>query len=110
MAAVLDHYQVQYGHKHGFQKVRCPVHNDGTPSMTVDVQSGAFKCHACDAHGGDSLQMIRLIEQCSFPEALKIYEQITGVAVKTGSSQPQAAKRVAAGNGFKPAFRRKPQL
>lgn len=109
MAAVLEHYQVAFVHKAGWIKIKCPVHNESRPSATVNLEGG-FNCQSCGAKGGDALELVRQIERCTFPEALKRYEQITGVAIQTGSSQPQAAKRVSAGKGFRPAFRRKPAL
>lgn len=31
----------------------CPFHDDATPSMRVHLASGAYRCLACGAHGGD---------------------------------------------------------
>lgn len=31
----------------------CPFHEDTTPSMRVHLTSGAYRCLACGAHGGD---------------------------------------------------------
>jgi hypothetical protein len=33
----------------------CPFHNDTKPSLRVRVDTGAFRCMACGAHGGDVL-------------------------------------------------------
>ena len=33
----------------------CPFHNDSLPSLRVRLETGAFKCMACGAHGGDIL-------------------------------------------------------
>lgn len=33
----------------------CPFHNDTTPSLRVRVETGAFRCMVCGAHGGDVL-------------------------------------------------------
>lgn len=33
----------------------CPFHADTTPSLRVHAESGAYKCMACGAHGGDAL-------------------------------------------------------
>ena len=33
----------------------CPFHDDHEPSLRVHVKSGAFRCMACDARGGDVL-------------------------------------------------------
>ena len=31
----------------------CPFHPDTKPSLRVRLDSGAFRCMACGAHGGD---------------------------------------------------------
>ena len=105
LAAVLEYYGATVPNRHGWVKIRCVVHNDSTPSMTVNVESGGFNCMACGAKGGDGLQLVRLVEDCDFPTAVKKYAEITGVEVKTGSSGPQTARRVASG-GFAPKFAR----
>ena len=33
----------------------CPFHADTKPSLRVKIETGAFKCMACGAHGGDVL-------------------------------------------------------
>ena len=33
----------------------CPFHNDSKPSLRVRLESGAFRCMVCGAHGGDLL-------------------------------------------------------
>ena len=33
----------------------CPFHDDTTPSLRVRLETGAFRCMVCGAHGGDVL-------------------------------------------------------
>jgi len=33
----------------------CPFHGDSRPSLRVRVETGAFRCMVCGAHGGDVL-------------------------------------------------------
>ena len=33
----------------------CPFHQDTKPSLRIRVESGAFRCMVCGAHGGDVL-------------------------------------------------------
>jgi DNA primase len=33
----------------------CPFHDDTSPSLRVRVETGAFRCMVCGAHGGDVL-------------------------------------------------------
>ena len=48
----------------------CPFHDDSKPSLTVHVESGAFKCFACGAKGGDVLDFHKLLNGLSFVEAV----------------------------------------
>lgn len=33
----------------------CPFHNDNTPSLRINIETGGFRCMACGQHGGDIL-------------------------------------------------------
>jgi DNA primase len=33
----------------------CPFHNDTRPSLRVRIDTGAYRCMVCGAHGGDVL-------------------------------------------------------
>jgi hypothetical protein len=39
----------------GWRKALCPFHADTNPSLRVFFESGAFRCMACGARGGDVL-------------------------------------------------------
>ena len=53
-------------------KMKCPFHNDKTPSLQIaDKGSGAFyKCFGCQA-GGDIIDFIKRVENIDFIEAVK---------------------------------------
>lgn len=38
-----------------WRSARCPFHDDTTPSLRIRLETGAFRCMACGAHGGDVL-------------------------------------------------------
>jgi hypothetical protein len=44
------------------QDVRCPFHADGTPSMSINLEDGAWFCHACDFGGGMLHFEMRMLE------------------------------------------------
>ena len=48
----------------------CPFHNEKTPSFSVNVAKGIYKCFGCGA-GGDSLKFIIEHEKLSFPDAIR---------------------------------------
>ena len=49
----------------------CPFHDDSRPSLRVRLESGAFRCMACGAHGGDVLAFHRLRTGKGFVEAAR---------------------------------------
>jgi DNA primase len=56
-------------------RFRCPrpenhKHGDRTPSATVWPEKGAFKCWVCPDVKGDVIDLVRLVNGCSFKEAL----------------------------------------
>ena len=57
--------------RHGWILVKCAFHEDSHPSMSINAESGAFKCHACNAKGGDVLAAYRLLTGCDFMTSAK---------------------------------------
>lgn len=49
----------------------CPFHDDTHPSLRIDVETGAFRCMACSAKGGDVLEFHRLRHGLSFTQAAR---------------------------------------
>jgi len=47
----------------------CPFHGDTNPSLSVNVDSGAFKCFACDAKGGDLIAFEMRLKGVDFKTA-----------------------------------------
>lgn len=48
----------------------CPFHNEKTPSFTVSVAKGIYKCFGC-GQGGNSVNFVIEHEKYSYPEAIK---------------------------------------
>jgi hypothetical protein len=49
----------------------CPFHQDSRPSLRVNVETGAFRCMACGAAGGDVLAFHRRRHGMTFIEAAR---------------------------------------
>lgn len=49
----------------------CPFHLDKKPSLRVRIETGAFRCMACGARGGDVLAFHMLRHGLSFMDAAK---------------------------------------
>ena len=57
--------------KGAWRDALCPFHEDHSPSLRVRVATGAFRCMACGARGGDVLAFHRLRHGLGFVEAAK---------------------------------------
>ena len=51
--------------------VTCPFHDDRTPSLSVNLSEGHFRCHACGAKGGDIIAFEMRRSGLSFKATLK---------------------------------------
>lgn len=74
--AVLLHYgadRVPERRGTGWRAMSCPFHEDGHASASVSQD--AFTCHACGVKG-DAFSIIQQQENCTFPEALALAQQI----------------------------------
>lgn len=55
----------------GWCNVRCVFHDDKKPSLGVNLRTGAFRCHACDARGGDVVAFHMRRHDLGFVEAAR---------------------------------------
>jgi DNA primase len=64
MHDVLAHYGLMQGtvekpSKHGVElRLRCPFHEDKTPSLSINAETGKFHCFGCHAKGGDIFDFV----------------------------------------------------
>ena len=65
---------------------RCPFHTEKTPSFNVNEDRQIFHCFGCNV-GGDVFKFVSLVEQISFPEAVRFVAERYGIAL------PQPAVR-----------------
>lgn len=54
----------------------CPFHEDRNPSFVVFPRTQTFYCFGCREHG-DVLTFLMRMEHLSFPEALKVFQQLS---------------------------------
>ena len=50
--------------------VCCCFHSDNNPSLSINLKSGGFFCHACHAKGGDVIAFHQQHYKLGFKEAL----------------------------------------
>jgi DNA primase len=64
MKDVLTHYGLMQGttekpSKHGLElRLRCPFHEEKTPSLSINAETGKFHCFGCHAKGGDIFDFV----------------------------------------------------
>lgn len=93
---VLEHYGFTGldAEPHGFKKCVCAFHNERHASASYRTDDGgAFNCFACGV-SGDAYAIIMGQEGCTFPEAVKMAQEITGVELGEGEAIASAPKPV----------------
>lgn len=65
----------------GWVRMRCPFHEDRTPSASVNLDLNGFVCHSCSRRG-DGLKLLQSELGLSFREAANKAEELGGVANK----------------------------
>ncbi|MCE0483452.1 MAG: DNA primase [Methylacidiphilales bacterium] len=74
-------------------KALSPFNKEKTPSFFVDPARQIFKCFS-SGHGGDVFKFLMLMENMTFPEAVRRLAQRTGIVIpESGPQDPQARSR-----------------
>jgi DNA primase len=55
--------------EYGPSKIKCIFHQDRHPSAVINLETGHFRCFACDAPSGDSYDVIMGQERIDLREA-----------------------------------------
>lgn len=66
----------------------CPFHNEKTPSFMVSPGRNSFHCFGC-GKGGNAITFIMEVEKLSFPEALRLLADKTGIALPKPESSEE---------------------
>ena len=74
---VLEHYALIQGTtekptKRGMElRLRCPFHEDKTPSLSINAETGKYHCFGCHAKGGDIIDFVVSKEQIAAGDRTK---------------------------------------
>jgi DNA primase len=90
---VLDHYNLKADRNN---MLRCPFHNDKTPSLQIYPNTNTFCCFSsnCNAGTGDVIEFIRLMEKSTKREAILKAKSLLGYT-ETKATQSKEFSRVA---------------
>jgi DNA primase len=108
MRDVLAHYALMQGAvekhtKRGVEiRLRCPFHEDTTPSLSISAETGKFHCFGCHAKGGDIFDFVVAKEEITAGDrtqnrrkaALLIQDWFGGDSAATPAPQTPAAAEV----------------
>src|SRR5215472_15136329 len=118
MQEVLAHYGLmeatqEKSSKRGIElRLRCPFHEDKTPSLSISAETGKFHCFGCHAKGGDIFDFVVAKEEISAGDRTKSRRQAAlliqdwfGVASEATSTpeKPAAAESSAPVEDVTPA-------
>lgn len=79
---VLEHYGADLTRvrPYGWRSIKCPFHGDRMASASVNLEKGAFACHACGMKG-DAISLIKRNEKLDYRSALEFAERELGSVV-----------------------------
>ena len=66
-------YAEALGKLHGrgrWRTATCCFHKDASPSLSINIEHGGYRCHGCGA-SGDMISFYRQLHDCGFAEAAK---------------------------------------
>ncbi|RQR29409.1 CHC2 zinc finger domain-containing protein [Burkholderia sp. Bp9142] len=55
----------------GYAQIRCPIHGECNPSLSIHLERGNWRCFACGAAGGDVLELFRRARGLTFAQAAR---------------------------------------
>src|SRR5262245_6624472 len=72
---------------------RCPFHDDHAPSLSVNVETGLWNCHGCNAQGS-AVDFVMRLQGCDVGTALRrLTERVQGVVVTTPRKAAEPTER-----------------
>ena len=87
-------------------KMRCPFHDDATPSLSVTPEKGLWRCFGC-GEGGDAITFLQRSKGLEFGEAADLWRQMSGEepkhTKKPRESKPMGGDTKTNGAADKPA-------
>jgi len=55
----------------GYAQVKCLIHGEDNPSLSIHLERGNWKCFACGEAGGDALELYRRVRELTFAQAAR---------------------------------------
>ncbi len=71
----------------------CPFHNEKTPSFSVNLSMGIYKCFGC-SKVGNVFQFVMEMESIGFPEAVRMLAERAGIPLPEQEEDRQQASEI----------------
>ncbi len=71
----------------------CPFHNEKTPSFSVNLSMGIYKCFGC-SKGGNVFQFVMEMESIGFPEAVRMLAERAGIPLPEQEEEREQASEI----------------
>ncbi len=71
----------------------CPFHNEKTPSFSVNLSMGIYKCFGC-SKGGNVFQFVMEMESIGFPEAVRMLAERAGIPLPEQEEDREQASEI----------------
>ena len=84
-ATILDHYDLKTTGIGRQRHIRCPFHQDSTPSCSINLLEGLFHCFGCGAEG-TIIDFVALMEQIELRAAAARIAEICAVEFQTNAT------------------------
>lgn len=70
----------------------CPLHNERSPSFSVNPNTNTFKCFGC-GEGGDVISLIQELESLSFIGAVEFLAEKAGITIDRSDEEDETYKQ-----------------
>ena len=88
MYAKRDHLFLPKRRRNGDLTMKCPLHNEVTPSLRINAKNNCFKCFGC-GKGGNSLVFLQLFYKVSFFESIEYALQLKSQPIPLMNGEEQ---------------------
>ena len=90
---ILDSYNIEVTSSGSSYKVTCPFHQDSTPSLTIWLNPGRYRCFGCGAHG-DVYTFLQEYRKMTFIEAVDFLAVRLGITIEIKKPEQKEEKRL----------------
>jgi DNA primase catalytic core len=92
LVTVLNEYGVELKHSGARLTGLCPLHNERSPSFSVNPSTNTYKCFGC-GEGGDVIALIMELESLSFVGSLEFLADKAGIVIERDEEEDETFQK-----------------